>query len=266
MGKTKGVIMAGGEGKRFRPLTYYFQKCMIPVGEKQKPILEYIVRLFKHHDIEEIVLLVGYKHEQIVNYFNDGKRFGVKIDYLEDPPNLKGSANAVLNAYNKGAISSDDTLVVYYGDIVSNIDLAALLEQHNSEEADTTIALATGFKIRVGTANLEQKRIVDFIEKPVYDKPVSIGVLVMKGKTLETLRSLQNEGDFQLFDLMGDVIPYLVKHDYLVNAYLTDAFWYDVGSIERYERLDNEELNQEMAHILKTHDLSSNIQHQRNSS
>ncbi|MFP3951230.1 MAG: NDP-sugar synthase [Candidatus Bathyarchaeia archaeon] len=255
MGDIKGVIMAGGEGKRFRPLTYYFQKCMIPVGERQKPILEYIVRLFKHHKISDIVLLVGYKHEQIVNYFNNGTRFGVNLVYLEDPPDLKGSANAILNAYKTGVISSDDRLVVYYGDIVSNIDLEGLLRQHEDEGADATVALARGFKIRVGTANLEGRRIVDFIEKPIYDKPVSIGVLVLEGRALETLRELQAEGDFRLFDLMGDVVPYLVRHNYLVNAYLTDAFWYDVGSIERYERLDNDELNQEMGHIMKTSNL-----------
>ena len=75
----KGVVLAGGQGTRFRPLTYYIQKCMIPVGKKEKPVLDYIIRLFSHHNIPNIVLLVGYKHQQIQNYFNDGRRFGVKL-------------------------------------------------------------------------------------------------------------------------------------------------------------------------------------------
>ncbi len=74
MGKMsiKGIVLAGGEGTRFRPLTYYFQKCMIPVGDEQKPILDYILRLFKYHGIKKTVLLVGYKHQQIENYFDHG--------------------------------------------------------------------------------------------------------------------------------------------------------------------------------------------------
>ncbi|MBD3204761.1 hypothetical protein GF319_00285, partial [Candidatus Bathyarchaeota archaeon] len=61
----KGVIMAGGMGTRFRPLTNYFQKCMIPIGDMEKPILEYIVKLYRYHDIRDLILLVGYKYLQI---------------------------------------------------------------------------------------------------------------------------------------------------------------------------------------------------------
>jgi len=103
MSNLKGVVMVGGLGTRFKPLTNYLQKCMIPIGRNEKPILEYIVRLYKHHDIEEMVLLAGYKHQQIRNYFNDGERFGVNISYVLDRPDLKGSANALLNAYWEGA-------------------------------------------------------------------------------------------------------------------------------------------------------------------
>ena len=65
-----GVILAGGMGTRLRPITYYIQKCMIPIGSLQKPLLEYIVLLMKNHGINNVNLLVNYKHEQIVNYFN----------------------------------------------------------------------------------------------------------------------------------------------------------------------------------------------------
>ena len=75
----KGIIMAGGLGTRFRPLTNYLQKCMIPIGDEEKPILEYIIRLFKYHDIRDLVLLVGYRYLQIENYFDQGERFSVKL-------------------------------------------------------------------------------------------------------------------------------------------------------------------------------------------
>ncbi|RLG73434.1 MAG: hypothetical protein DRO23_08940, partial [Thermoprotei archaeon] len=89
--KVKGAVLCGGVGKRLRPLTYYFQKTMIPIGKRQKPLLEYIVKLLKYHNIKNLVLLVGYKHEQIVNYFENGERFGVKISYVVDSPEYKGT-------------------------------------------------------------------------------------------------------------------------------------------------------------------------------
>ena len=101
-----GIILSGGEGKRLRPLTYYFQKCMIPIGSRQKPLFEYVVRLLAYHDVRDITLLVGYKHEQITNYFNGGERFRVRLDYLNDDPNLKGSGGSLINAYQKGVIKA----------------------------------------------------------------------------------------------------------------------------------------------------------------
>ena len=157
MSKVKGIILCGGKGTRLRPLTYYIQKTMVPVGVKQKPLLEYVVRLFKFHGVKDLVLLVNYKSEQIVNYFEDGSRFGVSISYVEDDQNSKGTAGAVLTAYNKGLVNVDDTLLVYYGDIITNMNLTDLLQYHRAKQAWGTVALSSGFKVRVGLANLFQK-------------------------------------------------------------------------------------------------------------
>jgi mannose-1-phosphate guanylyltransferase len=245
----KGVVLAGGEGKRFRPLTYYFQKCMIPVGEEQRPILEYTVRLLGHHGVSDLVLLVGYRYQQVVNYFDGGERFGVRMEYVLDDPELKGSANAILNAYRRGAISRDDTLVIYYGDIISSIDLGMMLAKHRETGAVATIALASGFNVSVGTAELDGDRIVKFVEKPDLNKPVSIGVLILEGSVLDEMERLNGAGQFKSFDLMGDVVSYLVEKGFKLGAYVTDAFWYDVGSLERYERLDNEVLAEAMGFL-----------------
>jgi len=247
----KGVVLAGGEGTRFRPLTYYFQKCMIPIGEEQKPILDYIIRLLRYHGIKKTVLLVGYKHQQIENYFEHGKRFDVEMTYVLDDPNLKGSANAILNAYKKGAIGDADTLVVYYGDIISNLDIAAMVKHHQSKGAEATLALAKRYNISVGKAELDGTRVTNFIEKPDLMQPVSIGILVISGSMLKEMSNLQQMGQFKSFDLMGDVISYLVQKGRKVEAYLTDSFWYDVGSIERYERLSPEKLSEVMGYLLK---------------
>ena len=117
----KGLILCGGPGTRLRPITYYFQKALIPIGLKQKPLLEYVVRLLKFHGVDDLAFLVDYKAEQIVNYFDGGSRFDVKISYVRDVPKFKGTAGSVFNAFKEGAVSTNDTLLVYYGDIVLSL-------------------------------------------------------------------------------------------------------------------------------------------------
>ena len=223
---------------------------MIPIGDKEKPILEYIIKLYKYHDIKDMVLLVGYRYLQIENYFDKGERFGVKISYVEDKPGWKGSANAILNAYNEGAFTKNDILIVYYGDIVSNISLTELLKQHKETDAEATVALTTGLKINEGTADIEGNWIKKFKEKPTLDTRASIGVLALNGSVIDDMERLHEAGQFPSFDLMGDVIQYMVEHQRKVAGYVTDAFWYDVGSIERYERLSNERLSEELGYLL----------------
>jgi mannose-1-phosphate guanylyltransferase len=236
--RIRGVILAGGQGTRFRPLTYYLQKCMIPVGEDEKPVLDHIIRLFAHHEIPDIVLLVGYKHQQIRNYFNDGDRFGVDLQYVLDEPDFKGSAGAVVNAYRHGVINSDDYLVIYYGDILSDFDLKEMVAQHIETGVAATVALSHGFRIRVGTADIEDGLIKRFHEKPEIEEPVSVGMLVFSGSVIEEM-SKMHDGDREgSFDIMGDVVPHLIEEGKPVGAYLSKAFWYDLGSLERYERFE----------------------------
>ena len=242
--------MAGGMGTRFRPLTDYFQKCMIPIGDQQKPILEYVVRLYGYHGVKELVLLVGYKHQQIENYFDDGERFNVKMSYMLDAPDMAGSAGATLNAYRQGALTEEDTLVVYYGDIVSNINLREMIRLHGDTGAKVTVALAPDFQVNVGVAELDGSWIKSFKEKPRLKTAVSIGMLILDGSVLREMEELYSQGLFESFDLMGDVVQYLVDKKDKVAAYITEAFWYDVGSIERYERLSNERVSEELGFLL----------------
>jgi len=246
----KGVIMAGGMGTRFKPLSNYLQKCMIPIGDQEKPILEYIIRLYRHHKINDMVLLVGYRYLQIENYFDSGGRFGVELEYIQDKPGWKGSANAILNAFKEGALTSDDTLVVYYGDIVSNIDLSKLLEQHKETSARVTLALTTGLKINEGVGTVEGDWITEFKEKPRLDLRATIGIMVLDGSVVKDMEKMHEEGQYQSYDLMGDVVQQMVQDGEKVAAYQTDAFWYDIGSIERYERLSNEQLREELGYLL----------------
>jgi len=246
----KGLILCGGPGTRLRPITYYFQKALIPIGVRQKPLLEYVVRLLKFHGVDDLAFLVDYKAEQIVNYFDDGSRFGVKISYVHDVPKLKGTAGSVLNAFKQGIASTNDTLLVYYGDIVTTMNLKKLLDYHKSKKAVATVALASGFTVRVGLADLDKNgKIQGFVEKPQLEKPVSIGIMVLEGETLNTVEGLfpKKRG----VDLMKNVIPTLVQNGKPVYGYLSDAFWYDIGSIEAYEKLDNNYVEKSLSFLFK---------------
>jgi len=246
---TVGVVLCGGPGTRLRPLTYYFQKVMVPVGRRQKPLLEYVIRSMKFHGIVDIALLVNYKAEQIANYFEDGSRFGVRISYSHDDPNLIGTAGSIFNAYKNGVIDADETLLIYYGDILSNLDLGGLVRFHLERGATATLALASGFPVRVGIAELDDDgRVLGFVEKPVVKRPVSIGVAVLDGRVVGKLGGLIKG---RRLDLMGDVIPYLIREGEPVYGYLTDAFWYDVGSVEAYEKLDHELVDELFSYLFE---------------
>jgi mannose-1-phosphate guanylyltransferase len=250
MSKVKGLVLCGGQGTRLRPLTYYIQKTMIPVGLKQKPLLEYVVRLLKFHGIMDLAFLVDYKAEQVMNYFEEGPKFKVKISYLRDDPSLKGTAGSVLNAYRHGAINAEDTLLIYYGDILTNMNLKDLLNYHENKLCSATVALATGFTVRVGLADLgNDGKIHGFVEKPKLEKPVSVGILVLKGETLEDIELLKKEK--RKLDLMQDVIPHLIKIGKPVYGYLSDTFWYDVVSTEAYEKLSHKLVDEKFKEILE---------------
>ena len=234
--KLTGVILAGGEGTRLRPLSYYFQKCMIPVGTNQRPLLEYIIRFLRYHGITDVRLLVGYKNEQIKNYFEKGKRFGINLNYLLDDPKTKGTGAALLNLYKKENLNRG-TILIYYGDILSNIDLTEMMNQHRREKSAVTLAVVHGYQVPVGVASVDGTRVVRWVEKPQLNLDVGIGILAIDAEILEQL-SQMGKGAKEL-DITRDFIPWLQDKGYPVGAYVTDSFWYDIGSTEKYEKLDN---------------------------
>ena len=240
--RVKGVILCGGEGKRLRPLTYYFQKTMIPIGTSQKPLLEYIIKTLRYYGVDDLVLLVGYKHEQILNYFEDGSRFNVKISYVEDPKDKKGTGNALLNAYEKGVFHDADILLIYYGDILANVDVKKLIEKHVSNNAVATLVVATKYQVPVGVVETDEDRVVKMIEKPWLDLKATIGILTLSISPLSILKELSKE--YREMDIMGHFIPELLNRERKIVIYSHNAEWYDVGTTERYEKLDNHRINE----------------------
>jgi mannose-1-phosphate guanylyltransferase len=238
--KAHGVVMCGGLGSRLRPLTYYFQKTMLPVGSAQKPILEYILNTMLRSGIDRVSLLANYKVEQIMNYFGDGSKMGMKLTYVVDDPQMTGSGGALLNAKRKGDLE-DTTLLIYYGDIITTLRLDRMLEEHARSGAVATLAVSKNYKVPVGVADMKGKEIIAFREKPILRLNVGVGIMALESRAVDILGPISEKKNGA--DLMGDLLPELLRRKQKVIGYRFKDFWLDVGSIEAYEKVDNNVLD-----------------------
>jgi mannose-1-phosphate guanylyltransferase len=234
---TKAAILCGGEGNRLRPLTSYFQKTMIPVGSRRRPILEYVVRLIVHNGVKDIVMLSGYRSDDITNYFGDGSRFGANIRYCSDRPGTAGSAPALVNAIKTNTFGKFDEILLYYGDVLSTLDVRALLKQHASSGADLTLVISPDYAIPVGIAEVTRGRISAFREKPNLGLKVTTGCMVISKSCVPALFDTVNDGGK---DMMSAFVPAVLKRKMDARPYYLRGFWYDVGTTEAYEKLDDE--------------------------
>lgn len=235
---TKAAVLCGGEGTRLRPLSNYFQKTMIPIGTARKPLLEYIVRLLGYNGIRDITLLTGYRSEEIEKFFGDGSNLGLYISYSKDPEGMKGSAGSLANAVGQGNLQSFDNLVVYYGDVLSAMDIRGLVAQHEARRSALTLALSRDYKVPVGVANVESDRVKSFREKPMLPLNVTVGCLVISRDCIPILRKAVVGPPVP--DIMTHFVPLVIESGMLVSPFYIDGFWYDVGTTEAYEKLDSE--------------------------
>ncbi|MDG6999823.1 MAG: nucleotidyltransferase family protein [Nitrososphaerota archaeon] len=243
----RGAILCGGEGKRLSPLTNYFQKTMVPIGPRKKPLLEYVVRLLVYHKIKNITMLTGYRAEEIENYFDDGSRFEASINYSKDPVQASGSAGALASAISRGKIRKDEDVVIYYGDILSNINLSEMLNVHRSSKVDATLVLSKGYTLPVGVAEVRENKVVSLIEKPKYDINVTIGNMVLGGNAIKILTKMVKKGS--QVDLMRNFVPELLHSRIKVGAYYVKTFWYDVGTVDKYLGLDDKTVEKHLGFL-----------------
>ncbi len=240
MQNVTAAILAGGKGKRFRPYTEIIPKPMIPIGPEEKPLLEYIIKWLSKYGIRDIVLLVGYRWRQVSNYFNDGSRWGVQIKYSIDTEEYKNTGGALLNAWKRGLLSGND-LLIWYGDILAPLDVNDLLNKHYRWDADATVVVADKYQVPVGVAKVNDNNdIIELREKPWIDIHATIGILILKPKILDYAEEAMGKS----FDIMGELIPWMIRQGRKVKAYIYNGPWYDVGSLERYAKLDHSKIRE----------------------
>jgi len=229
----KAVILVGGEGTRLRPLTYYAPKPMVPVVNR--PFLEHTVAYLKKHGVREVVLTLSYLPQAIRNYFGDGKRPDVELRYcLEEKP--LGTAGAIKNAEDY----LDGTFVVLNGDIFTNLNMSDMLAFHRSKKAVATIALTwVENPCAFGIVETDSDgRVRRFVEKPGPDRVTShwinAGVYILEP---EVLRHVP-EGSHYMFE--RGLFPLLLSLGQPVYGYPFDGYWLDMGTPDKYLRLNHD--------------------------
>ena len=218
----KAFVLAGGAGTRLSPLTSYVPKGMIPIGGK--PFIDYVLDYLSNQGIRNIVMLLSEEESEVFrNHLEDGSKYGVSLGYSISP--RKGTASALREAANL----VDGTFVVYYGDVLTSLDLAGMMRYHKEKGSICTIALSTGVKIDYGVGRVDEDgRIRYFAEKPVLaEYPVSIGVYVCEPKFLTYLSGGT--------DLARDILPSLIAKSEKFFGFVTTDSHHDIGSFKQLD-------------------------------
>ena len=231
----KAIILAGGKATRLRPLSCNTTKSMVPV--LNHPLLEHLIGYLRKHDVKDIILTLSYMSEQVMDYFGDGSKFGVKINYLlEDSP--LGSAGAVKNAEE----FLDSSFIVFNGDIFTDLDLTAMVNLHSDRKARMTIALTTVDDPTIyGVVEIDsQGRVKCFKEKPrreeVITNMVNAGVYVLEPEILDYIPSEV------FFTFEHDVFPAAIEGGQAIYGYPFEDYWTDMGTPEKYLKLNHDVL------------------------
>ncbi|NYZ78813.1 NTP transferase domain-containing protein [Candidatus Micrarchaeota archaeon] len=216
----KGVVIAAGEGKRLKPLTHTRPKCMIPVAGK--PILSHVLKCLRKAGIREVVIVVNYLKDKIIDEFGDGRKVGMKISYAVQKE-TRGTADAFLAA--EGII--DDTFVGVAGDVITECSaIKRLISSHNSE---MTVGLKRVEDVsNYGVAEVVRGRIKKFEEKPKTHRSglANCSMYVMESSVFPKLRSLEmsKRGEYEITDLIRALAK---KND--VGGVELKEFWQDLG-------------------------------------
>ena len=213
------VIMAGGEGKRLRPLTKNCPKPMLPV--QGKPMLEILLERCKAAGLGQFYFAVNYLKQQIIDYFEDGSRWEVNIRYLKETQPL-GTA---------GALSllpeiPEDPLLVLNGDVLTQVPFPALLRFHQEHQAVATVCVREHETvIPYGVVRTDGTRMIALEEKPAITNYVNAGIYLLSPQVWQHL--IREEACD-----MTELLEVLQQYNEPVHAFPIHEYWLDVGQPE----------------------------------
>ena len=224
----KGLILAGGKGTRLRPLTINTPKPVVPVANS--PFLLYQIDLMRDAGIREIILSLSYQPRKIEDLLKDGSDYGVWIRYA-----VEGTPLGTGGAFKNAEEHIDSATVVFNGDILTSIDLAAVLAHHQQKRAVATIVL-TRVENPSAYGLVETSPdgwIQRFIEKPGPDEitcnTINAGIYVLEPSVLKYMP----KGEPYSFE--RGLFPTLLERKEPVLAFIGDKdYWIDIGTPQKY--------------------------------
>lgn len=223
----KAVILAGGKGSRLEPYTKILPKPLMPIGDM--PILEVMLLQMKAAGIEHMILTVGHLSELLRAFFKDGSQYGIEICYsYEQCPLGTAGPIALVNGL-------DETFLVTNGDVLTTLNLRELIKFHKQHKAIATIAAHhRQSKIDLGVIQRDGDcRITGYIEKPVYEFMVSMGIYVFEPRVRDYIPYNQHL-DFP------DLVKNMIAAGEKVVAYEFNGYWEDLGRPDDYQRASHD--------------------------
>lgn len=228
----KAVILAGGKGTRMGEFTKEIPKPMLRVGGK--PILEHQVNLLHRYGINEVFVLVNYLKDSIIDYFGNGEKFGVNINYYEEKEPL-GTVGGVKEIENH--LTSD--FIILYGDVMIDMHLGRLIDFHNRNHSECTLVLHPNdhpFDSDLVDVN-EEQRITAFFPKPhqsgiYYKNLVNAGAYIFSPKILSYLEKGKKA------DFGKDIFPSIFDKVRMFG-YNTAEYLKDMGTPGRWKEVEN---------------------------
>jgi mannose-1-phosphate guanylyltransferase len=221
----KAVILAGGLGTRLQPYTFFIPKPMLPIGNK--PLLEHTVEWLKQNSgIDQIIICVSYLHRIIEDYFEDGCRFGIKIQYARSERPL-----ATAGQLKSAQKLLDETFVCLYGDSIYEFNLDKMIDEHKESNAMISMALLsykTNLKYGFIDVDRKEERIIGWREKPEVRGLINIGCYIIEPSFLNVI---PNSGSFG----MDDAVRKVIEQKRVVKSFkIGSSGFIDIGDKKSY--------------------------------
>jgi mannose-1-phosphate guanylyltransferase len=224
----KAILLAGGKGTRLRPLTIHTPKPIVPIFDR--PFLQFQLDLIKKvPEIDEVILSLNYQPRRIEEIFGDGGDSGLALRYVVEPAPL-GTAGAIRFA----AESLRDSVVVFNGDVMTEIDLQAVIALHRQRNARATIVLTpVDNPAAYGLVETDERQnIVRFLEKPdphqITTDTINAGIYVLEPDTFDRIPADQP------WSIERSFFPSLIERGETFVAYVYRGYWIDIGTPQKY--------------------------------